>query len=58
VRNKDDSSDILGNAFVLSSEPELYRVTDNRTMYVTHTAIVILLNVCKVTQHTWQSVEG
>jgi hypothetical protein len=51
VRNKDDSSDILGNAFVLSSKPELYRLTDNRTMYITRTAVVILLDVCKVTAH-------
>ena len=58
VRNKNNSSDILGNAFVLSSKPERYRLTDNRTMYITRTSIVILLDLCKVTQRTWQSVAG
>jgi hypothetical protein len=42
VRNKDDLWDILGNTFVLSSKPELYRLTDNRTMYITRTAILML----------------
>jgi len=51
VRNKNDSSDILINVFVLSSKPELYRLTDNRTMYVTRPAIVMLLDVWKVTIH-------
>jgi len=58
VRNKDDLWGILGNKFVLSSKPELYRLTDNRTMYITRTAILMLLDVCKATQHTWQSVAG
>ena len=42
----------MGNVFVLSSKPELYRLTDNRTMHITRTATVMLLDV------RWRNTRG